>query len=326
MEFATANRLLSSPDFLDVQLIPRIVAGATRPSTFRGAVIALGNFDGLHLGHQAVVAQAAELARARSAPLVVATFDPHPVHYFRPDGPPFQLTNIAQRHRLLQASGADALLVFEFNSALAKIDPQMFVNDWLAGAGGVVTGEDFKFGRDRKGDVNLLSALSNERGMAVATVAPVTFDNEIVSSSRVRNAVRAGNCELATQLLTRPFSVEGEVCPPNVDRSPTDLNAQFVDLGDYVRPRPGTYEVSVCNTKGKSEIGLCRIPPPPSSERLSHRIELCVDPESKPREGDIVEIALLRRVNPAHTLGGRSTGQYRTATRTLVCNMAKTNF
>src|ERR1700761_6686646 len=124
------------------------------PASQRGAIVALGNFDGFHVGHQAVVGRALARARAEGRPAMVASFDPHPARLFRPDAPPFLLTTIPQRLDLFEAVGADAALALPFDRALAAVSPEGFVADWLhdrIGAAAVVTGEDFTFGKDRAG-------------------------------------------------------------------------------------------------------------------------------------------------------------------------------
>jgi riboflavin kinase/FMN adenylyltransferase len=141
----------------------RLDGGAAVPADYRGGIVALGNFDGFHRGHQAVVGRAVERARADGRPVLVATFDPHPVRYFRPDIPPFRLTSLGQRERLFAAAGADAMLVFRFDAALAAVTAEDFVGEWLRqriGAAGVVTGEDFTFGKGRGGNVAVLQALA----------------------------------------------------------------------------------------------------------------------------------------------------------------------
>lgn len=132
------------------------------PEAFRGAVLALGNFDGFHLGHQAVVNRAIALGFHMRRPVIIATFDPHPVSYFKPDVPPFRLTTLKQREELFSHAGADAMLVFRFGPELAATSAEGFVADVLGvklGAAGVVTGDDFTFGKGRTGDV----ALSSDR-------------------------------------------------------------------------------------------------------------------------------------------------------------------
>ena len=122
------------------------------PDALRGAIIALGNFDGFHLGHQTVVREAVEWARSKGRAAIVATFDPHPVRHFAPQVPPFRLTTLDQRQELFAAAGADAMLVFHFDDALADMSAEDFVRGLLGdhlGAAGVVTGEDFTFGKAR---------------------------------------------------------------------------------------------------------------------------------------------------------------------------------
>src|SRR5690606_38094173 len=109
----------------------RLTGGARVPDHLRGSVLALGNFDGFHLGHQAVVARAVEWARKEGRPVMVATFDPHPVRFFRPESPPFALTNVEQRARLFAAAGADAMLIFRFDGDLAALSAEEFVRDLL---------------------------------------------------------------------------------------------------------------------------------------------------------------------------------------------------
>lgn len=139
------------------------------PPSLRGAIIALGNFDGFHLGHQAVADEATRWARAEGRPAIIATFDPHPVRWFRPDAEPFRLTTLEQRQELYLAAGATAMLVFHFGAELANTSAEDFVRVLLAerlGAAGVVTGEDFTFGKGRTGNRAALDALGREVGIA----------------------------------------------------------------------------------------------------------------------------------------------------------------
>jgi len=220
----------------------RLDGGSAVPERLRGGIVALGNFDGFHEGHQAVVGRAVSRARAEGRPALVATFDPHPVHYFRPDLPPFRLTSLDQRQRLFAEAGADAMLVFRFDAELAGVTAPDFVTDHLAsriGAAGVVTGEDFTFGKGRGGNVDVLKLLGQANRISVDAVAPVVEDGEAVSSSRIRDALRAGDCPLAARLLTRPFAIEGVV--EHGDKRGRDLGFPTANLamGDYLRPRFG---------------------------------------------------------------------------------------
>ena len=224
----------------------RLDGGSAVPERLRGGIVALGNFDGFHEGHQAVVGRAVARARAEGRPALVATFDPHPVRHFRPDAPPFRLTSLDQRQRLFAAAGADAMLVFEFGAELAATTAEDFVAERLVGligAAGVVTGEDFTFGRGRGGNVEVLKRLGDAHGLSVDAVGPVVEDGEPVSSSRIREALMAGDCDTATRLLTRPFAIEGAVEHGDKRGRALGYPTANMALGSYLRPRFGVYAV-----------------------------------------------------------------------------------
>ncbi|ARU17561.1 riboflavin biosynthesis protein RibF [Croceicoccus marinus] len=225
----------------------RLSATDPIPDKLRGAVIALGNFDGVHRGHQQVIAQARALAQERGAPLIVATFDPHPVRYFAPDLPPFRLTSLDQRQELFAGLGAAAMLVFQFDHALATTSAEDFIDDVLAdrlAAGGVVTGHDFTFGKGRRGNVAMLRERCAGLGIAVRIVAPVEDGGDVVSSTRVRHALAAGDPQEAARLLTRPFAIRGEVVHgAKLGRSIGFPTANLL-MGSYLRPRFGIYAIT----------------------------------------------------------------------------------
>ncbi|WP_336957836.1 bifunctional riboflavin kinase/FAD synthetase [Sphingobium aquiterrae] len=224
----------------------RLDSGAPVPAHLRGAILALGNFDGFHLGHQAVVARALALARAQGRPLIVATFDPHPVRLFRPDAAPFRLTTLDQRARLFARAGADAMLVFTFDRAFAALGAEAFVDLLIGkiGAAGVVTGQDFTYGSGRSGNVARLMEAGARRGFIAEAVAPVTdAHGEVVSSSRIREALQAGDCATATGLLTRPFAIEGKVQHGDKLGRTIGFPTANIDMGKYLRPAYGIYAV-----------------------------------------------------------------------------------
>jgi riboflavin kinase/FMN adenylyltransferase len=216
------------------------------PDALRGAVVALGNFDGFHLGHQAVAGEAIRQAKAAGKPAIIATFDPHPVRFFAPHVPWFRLTTLEQRQRLFAEAGADAMLVFDFDAELAATTAEDFVVKLLAerlGVTGVVTGEDFTFGKARGGNTGVLRDLGAQHGITATTVGPVTDAGGVISSSRIRDALKAGECETATRLLTRPFAIEAVV--QHGDKNGRDLGfpTANMDMGHYLRPRYGVYAV-----------------------------------------------------------------------------------
>lgn len=217
------------------------------PEALRGAVIALGNFDGFHQGHQAVVGEAIRWAREMGRPVIVATFDPHPVRYFQPDAEPFRLTTLDQRQELFAAAGADAMLVLHFDAAMAAMPAPDWVDQMLIrhiGAAGVVTGEDFTFGKARGGNSALLREVGAAHGLEGRTVGPVSDATGIVSSSRIRSALKAGDCQTAARLLTRPFAVRA--CVQHGDKLGRTIGypTANIDMGSYLRPHYGIYAVT----------------------------------------------------------------------------------
>ena len=213
----------------------------------RGGVIALGNFDGFHAGHQAVVGRAVHHAKDEGLPAIVATFDPHPVRFFKPDVPPFRLTTLDQRQELFAAAGADAMLVLPFDAALAGTTAEDFITGLLLdryGAAGVVTGADFVFGKGRGGNVVTLADHARRLGFFTEMVAPVDDAVEVISSSRIREALQGGDCETATRLLTRPFTVRGTVQHGDKNGRLLGFPTANIEMGQYLRPRYGIYAVT----------------------------------------------------------------------------------
>ena len=256
--------------------IARLDSREATPAALRGAVIALGNFDGFHLGHQAVVGEAVRWAHSEGRPAIVATFDPHPMRLFQPDAPPFRLTTLDQRQELFAAAGAAAMLVFHFDRELASTSAEDFVARLLGeriGAAGVVTGEDFTFGKGRTGNVARLAEFGAAAGIATRAVGPVSTGDETVSSSRIREALQAGDCETAARLLTRPFAVRGIVGHGDKVGRTIGYPTANVELGTYLRPRYGIYAVTGRLTDGTVLKGAANIGVRPSFEPPKELLE-----------------------------------------------------
>lgn len=224
----------------------RLTCDRPLPEHLRGSVVALGNFDGFHRGHQAVVGAAVAHGRATGRPVLVASFDPHPVRFFHPDAPPFRLTSLDQRAALFEQAGADAMLVFEFNRQLASVSAPDFVTDWLigrAGAAHVVTGEDFTFGKGRAGNVRVLAEIGGAYGLTAQAIGPVSDEGGPVSSSRIREALVAGDPVEAARLLTRPFRIQGKVQHGDKLGRTIGFPTANIAMGRYLRPKYGIYAV-----------------------------------------------------------------------------------
>jgi riboflavin kinase/FMN adenylyltransferase len=285
-------------------MIPRLTLDEPVPERFRGAVVALGNFDGFHLGHQAVVGRAVQRAAHERRPVVVATFDPHPVRFFRPDAPPFRLTSLDQRAELFAHVGADAMLVFRFDAALAATSAEAFVEEILGqriGAAAVVTGEDFTFGQGRAGSAALLAELGAAAGIAAEAVGAVDIDGVRVSSGRVREALEAGDPATATRLLTRPFGVRGAVIAG--DRRGRELGwpTANLELGDYQRPAYGIYAVRVMLEDGREHDGVASLGVRPMFDPPRELLEAHLFDFDGDLYGRTIEVALHHYLRPEAT-------------------------
>jgi riboflavin kinase/FMN adenylyltransferase len=183
------------------------------PSDARRATVALGNFDGVHLGHASVI-RAAHAARP-DAPLAVLTFEPHPREVFRPDDPPFRLTLSAERADALAALGVDILYELPFNHEFSLMTAEDFVGKVLhegLGARHLVSGQDFAFGHRRGGNTWFLAGRAEALGMGLTLVPPVTDAQGPLSSSRIRRVLQDGYPELATAELGRPWAFPPRTC------------------------------------------------------------------------------------------------------------------
>jgi riboflavin kinase/FMN adenylyltransferase len=273
----------------------RLTLAGGIPEDHKGSIVALGNFDGFHLGHQAVVGRAVARAFHERRPVIVATFDPHPVRYFKPELPPFRLTTLDQRQALFAHAGADAMLVFEFGPELASMDADQFVADVLAkqiGAAGVVTGDDFSFGKGRSGDVALLRELGREHGITAEAVAQVLVDGERVSSGRAREALVAGDTGMATRLLSRDFAIEGVVQRGDARGRELGYPTANLTLGDYQRPKYGIYAVRVTLDDGSEHPGVASLGVRPTFEPPEELLEAHLFDFSGDLYGRKIEVAL----------------------------------
>ncbi len=220
--------------------------GPSIPGDARGASIALGNFDGVHAGHQAVIASAQ--AHADGAALGAAMFEPHPRRFFQPDAPPFRLQSARQRARALAACGIVEMFEIGFDADMAQTSDREFaarvLRDCL-GVRHVSVGANFRFGRGRMGDAAALQAFGRELGFTVDVVSPLAHEGARISSSNIREAIAAGDMQRATGGLTRPWAIEGAVQRGFQRGREFGFPTANVNLGDYVRPRLGVYAVRV---------------------------------------------------------------------------------
>lgn len=217
------------------------------PDAFKGGVVAIGSFDGVHRGHQALMAEASRLAAERNAIFGVLAFEPHPQEFFRPDAECFRLTPFRTKSRLIARQGADAMFALPFDAAMAGKSPQDFILDVLMdglGAGAVVVGADFRFGKGRAGDTAVLAYMGEMEGLGVTVFPPVEDERHgKISSSRIRTALKEGRPEEAAQLLGHPWAIESRVEHGDGRGRLIGVPTANMHVDDYLVPAFGVYAV-----------------------------------------------------------------------------------
>ncbi len=217
------------------------------PDAYKGAVVAVGNFDGVHLGHQALIGAARDMARERGAPLGVLAFEPHPQEFFRPSSQSFRLTPFRAKARLIAELGADILYALAFDAEMATKTAQDFVAEVLVDAlaiGAVVVGADFQFGKGRAGNVTLLAYMGEMEGFGVTVFEPIiAHGHDKVSSTEIREALKAGRPEVAARLLGHFWSVEARVEHGDKRGRTIGFPTANMKLTDCLLPAFGIYAV-----------------------------------------------------------------------------------
>jgi len=242
----------------------RVIRGWTDlPQGDRGAAVAMGNFDGVHRGHQKVIALAAKAAGELGCQLGVITLYPHPRVYFRPDEPAFHLMKPDQQARALEALGVDVLYVLPLTPELAEMTDREFATRVLhegLGARHVAVGFDNSFGKDRTGSPETMRAYGAELGFGVSVAEPVEDSSgEKYSSTGVREALREGRPEEAARILGRPFAIEGEVQRGRQLGRKLGYPTANVALGDYVIPKFGVYATRTRLPDGRDIPGVANL-------------------------------------------------------------------
>jgi riboflavin kinase/FMN adenylyltransferase len=217
------------------------------PKEAAASVVTLGNFDGIHKGHKAIISEAGKIARAIGAPLSVMTFEPHPISVFRPGADNFRLTNLEQKTKLLQQLGSDFLFVVNFDLNFSKITADLFIKDILAKSlkvRHIVIGYDFIFGFNKEGNATLLDAYKDEFNYGFTQIQAVG-DEEIYSSTKIRKNLTNGQLQNAAHMLDRNYSVSGRVIKGDNRGHAIGFPTINLDTGFFLRPKDGVYAVKV---------------------------------------------------------------------------------
>ncbi|NVJ99473.1 MAG: bifunctional riboflavin kinase/FAD synthetase [Alphaproteobacteria bacterium] len=251
-------------------------------NAYRGNVVALGNFDGFHRGHQVVIGEAGRLARAMNLGLTVVVTEPHPVSFFAPKAPPFRLTPFRERAQLLEQFGVDQLLVLPFDKDLASMPAQEFVSQILLDGldtKHVFVGYDYRFGKGRGGGTDVLAWMGEMEGFGLSVIKPVTvglegYAGEIYSSTLVRQALQAGEARKAAALLGHWWSINGRVTKGDQRGRTIGFPTANVELGESLQPKLGVYAVRVHLDDGEAPInGVANIGRRPTFDKRDILLE-----------------------------------------------------
>ncbi len=280
--------------------------GAPPAGKLRGAVVAMGNFEGVHRGHRAVIAAAVDRARALGRPAAALTFEPHPRAFFRPHEPLFRLTDETAKLRLLAATDLDGAIVMKFDGALSSLAPEAFIKDVLVDrlqVSGVVAGFDFHFGKARAGTPEFLQAEGERRGICV-DIVPAQRDGGLrISSGAVRAALVAGNADEAAELLGYPWFVTAKVV--HGDRRGRELGFPTANL--RLDPdcglRHGIYAVRV-EVDGKRYDGVASFGRRPMFDTGVVLLEIFLFDFAGDLYGRLLDVAVIAWIRPEFKFDG----------------------
>jgi riboflavin kinase/FMN adenylyltransferase len=271
----------------------------------RGAAVAFGNFDGIHIGHQRVIADAAEAAYRLGVPLGVVTLEPHPITVFTPGGPPFRLTNIHQIARVLGDLAVERLYLLPFGQQMANLSDRAFVEEILVkglGVRHVAVGFDVTYGKDRSGSPAAMRRSGAEFGFAVSVTEEIdSADGLKISSTAIREAVRAGDPARAAHLLGRPFAIEGVVEKGQQLGRKLGFPTANVPLGEYVAPKFGVYATRTRLRDGRNLPGVANIGVNPTTGLVEPRLEVWIFDFDEDIYGEVIETELLAFLRPEQT-------------------------
>lgn len=249
------------------------------PERLRGCVVALGNFDGVHLGHQAVIRHACILAKKLGTKAAVMTFEPHPSDFFGRHTQAFRIETFQDKVKHLEALGVDVMFLQTFNAAFSQLSAEAFIEQILVkniGAQHVITGENFVFGHKRSGNVTFMQAKSAVYGFGFSTISPVLVDGDICSSTNVRECLQHGEITKATQLLGRPYTLSGRVRQGEGQGKQLGFPTANIALKpDLIRPALGVYAVYVTVDDGTELYpGVANIGRKPTFGTFEERLEV----------------------------------------------------
>jgi len=264
-----------------------------------GCVATIGNFDGVHLGHQAVLGQLAEKAASMCLPTTVITFEPQPQEYFSHGVIPPRLTRFREKLKALRRFSVDRVLCLAFNRALAEMEAETFIRDVLVDGLGLrylVVGDDFRFGRGRRGDFAMLQRAGKEHGFDVVHMHTFSIDGERVSSTRIREALQSGNLSLAEQMLGRPYRMCGRVAHGNKLGRTIGFPTANIFLHRKKTPVEGVFAVEMFGIEGEPVSGVANVGSRPTVDGTRSLLEVHLFDYSADLYGSYVHVDFLHRI------------------------------
>ncbi len=266
----------------------------------RGCVATIGNFDGVHLGHQAVIGQLADKAEAMDLPTLVMLFEPQPPEFFNPAKAPPRLMRLREKLQALRRYAVDRVLCVRFDKAFADLEPEAFIRQVLVEGLGVkylVVGDDFRFGHKRRGDFAMLQAAGREHGFQVVNMHSQTIDGERVSSTRVRAALAAADLALAEKLLGRPYRMCGRVAHGDKIGRTLGVPTANIHLHRHSTPLKGVYAVEVFGLPDEPLAGVANIGTRPTVGGTRTLLEVHVFDFDRDIYGEYVHVNFLRKLS-----------------------------
>jgi len=267
--------------------------------THHGCVATIGNFDGVHLGHQAVIGQLAEKGQELGLPTLVMLFEPQPLEYFKGNAAPARLTRFREKLRALARYAVDRVLCIRFNRSFAEMEAERFISEVLVAALGIrylVVGDDFKFGRQRLGDFDLLKQAGEKYGFEVANLHSFKIGGERISSTRIRKALAEGQVADAEKLLGRPYRMCGRVAHGDKIGRTLGFPTANIHLHRKVSPVQGIYAVEVFGLKGEPLQGVASVGTRPTVGGTTTLLEIFIFDFADEIYGQYLNIDFLHKI------------------------------
>jgi riboflavin kinase / FMN adenylyltransferase len=277
------------------------------PAGARGGAMAIGNFDGVHLGHRRVVEQLLQRARELDGPAVVFTFDPHPVRLLRPQGSPPPLTWTERKAKLLKDLGVDCIVAYPTDLRLLQLSAQQFFDRIVVeaiGARAMVEGPNFYFGHNREGTIDRLVEMTRRAGMTLDIVRPVELEGQLVSSSLIRRLIGNGDVAMAATMLTAPYRIRGMVTHGAGRGATIGFPTANLEAIDTLLPAVGVYAGRV-PLRGEAVAAAINIGPNPTFGEHAVKVEVHLIDREESLYGEPLEVEFLSKLREVWAFGSK---------------------